>query len=184
MKYTKQNIKETNNPDFLFFWGHTTSQLTINKACLSQWYPSEIALFGEEFKTAEHLMMYHKARFFGDTHAMEQILKADHPKIAKKWGRLVTGFDSKVWDENKYEIVKDVNLLKFTQNIRMAEFLLNTGNKILVEASPYDPVWGIGMKSTDDGVYDVDQWKGENLLGFALMEVRDLIKIGRDLNKL
>lgn len=121
-------------------------------------------------------MMTRKARLFNDHEILEQILKAETPNQAKSLGRKVRNFDPQIWDEHKYEIVKQGNLLKFSQNEKFKEFLLSTGDRILVEASPYDKIWGIGMLETDPKAHDPSQWNGENLLGFALMEVRDLLK--------
>ncbi|WP_295221067.1 NADAR family protein [uncultured Chryseobacterium sp.] len=81
-----------------------------------------------------------------------------------------------LWDEHKYEIVKQGNLLKFSQNEKLKEFLLSTEDKVLVEASPYDTIWGIGMPETNPKAGNPSEWNGENLLGFALMEVRDELK--------
>ncbi|SHF05931.1 conserved hypothetical protein, ribA/ribD-fused [Chryseobacterium takakiae] len=92
-------------------------------------------------------------------------------------GRKVKKFDLDIWNEHKYEIVKKGNFLKFSQNEGFKEFLLSTDNKILVEASPYDTIWGIGMLETDPNTKNPVQWNGENLLGFALMEVRDELGI-------
>lgn len=92
-------------------------------------------------------------------------------------GRKVKNFDPDIWNEHKYGIVKKGNFLKFSQNERFKEFLLSTDNKILVEASPYDTIWGIGMLETDPNAKNPAQWNGENLLGFALMEVRDELRI-------
>ena len=128
------------------------------------------------YKTAEHYMMAGKAKLFNDLEILEQILKSDTPNQAKSLGRKVKNFDPQLWDEHKYEIVKQGNLLKFSQNEKFKEFLLSTNDKILVEASPYDTIWGIGMLETDSKAENPKQWKGENLLGFALMEVRDELR--------
>lgn len=85
-------------------------------------------------------------------------------------------FDPKLWNENKYQIVTQGNLLKFSQNQKFKDFLLSTGDKVLVEASPYDRIWGIGMLETDNRAENPLLWNGENLLGFALMEVRDELR--------
>jgi ribA/ribD-fused uncharacterized protein len=117
-----------------------------------------------------------KARLFNDHEILEQILKAETPNQAKSLGRKVRNFDPKIWNENKYEIVKQGNFLKFSQNEKFKEFLLSTDDTILVEASPYDKIWGIGMLETNAKAKDPTQWNGENLLGFALMEVRDELR--------
>ncbi len=122
-------------------------------------------------------MMAGKAKLFNDHEILEQILKAETPNQAKSLGRKVKDFDLDIWKEHKYEIVKKGNFLKFSQNEEFQEFLLSTDNKILVEASPYDIIWGIGMLETDPNTKNPAQWNGENLLGFALMEVRDELRI-------
>lgn len=179
MKYTLNNTIERfhqkENPEFLFFWGHTVKD-EITKACFSQWFPFEFQENGNIYKTAEHYMMAGKARLFNDHEILEQILKTETPNQAKSLGRKVRNFDPETWNEHKYEIVKQGNRLKFSQNEKFKEFLLSTDDKILVEASPYDKIWGIGMLESDAKAKDPTQWNGENLLGFALMEVRDELR--------
>ncbi|WP_343681013.1 NADAR family protein [Chryseobacterium arthrosphaerae] len=176
MKYTLQNItdrfQKKEKLKFLFFWGHTVKD-EITKACFSQWYPSKFEEDGVLYKTAEHYMMAEKARLFNDYEIAEEILQVKTPNQAKSLGRKVKNFDAQLWDEHKYELVKKGNLLKFSQNQKIRKFLLSTGKKILVEASPYDKIWGIGMLETDRRAENPLLWNGENLLGFALMEVRD-----------
>lgn len=180
MKYTLNNtIEEYNRKEkleFLFFWGHTMKD-EITKSCFSQWFPFEFQENGIIYKTAEHYMMAGKAKLFNDDEVLKQIVKAETPNLAKSLGRKVKNFDPKIWDEHKYQIVRQGNLLKFSQNEKFKEFLLSTNDKILVEASPYDTIWGVGMLETDPRAQNPSQWKGENLLGFALMEVRD--ELGR-----
>lgn len=179
MKYTVENIIERfqkkEKQEFLFFWGHTVKD-EITKACFSQWFPSEFKEDGMSYKTAEHYMMAGKAKLFNDNEILARILKAETPNQAKSLGRKVKNFDPKIWDEHKYEIVKQGNFLKFSQNEKFKQFLISTNDKILVEASPYDAIWGIGMLETDSRAQNPSQWDGENLLGFALMEVRDELR--------
>lgn len=179
MKYTLQNtiekFQKKENPEFLFFWGHTVKE-EITKACFSQWFPGEFEESGIVYNTAENYMMAGKAKLFNDDETLQEILNSDTPNQAKSLGRKVKNFDPKVWDEQKYEIVRRANFLKFSQNEAFKEFLLSTNDKILVEASPYDTIWGIGMLETDPKAQDPSLWKGENLLGFALMEVRDELR--------
>lgn len=179
MKYTLQNtiekFQKKEKIEFLFFWGHTVKE-EITKACFSQWFPFQFEENGIEYQTAEHYMMAGKAKLFNDNETLEEILKSDSPNQAKKLGRKVKNFDPKLWNEQKYEIVKRANLLKFSQNQKFKDFLLSTNDKILVEASPYDTIWGIGMLETDPKAANPIQWDGENLLGFALMEVRDELR--------
>ena len=107
---------------------------------------------------------------------LEQIMRSDDPKEIKALGRKVHGFKEEAWDEVKYPLILNGNYNKFVQNEQLRSFLLSTGDSILVEASPYDRVWGIGLAAEDPRAQDPQQWRGENLLGFALMEVRDEIR--------
>lgn len=179
MKYTSQNVVERfqkkEKLKFLFFWGHTVKD-EITKSCFSQWFPFQFEENGISYKTAEHYMMAGKAKLFNDEEILEQILNAETPNEAKSLGRKVKNFDPKLWDEHKYEIVRQGNLLKFSQNEGFKDFLLSTEDKILVEASPYDKIWGIGMLETNPKAENPSEWNGENLLGFALMEVRDELR--------
>ena len=118
-------------------------------------------------------MMAEKARLFNDAHALAEVLKCNHPMEAKQWGRRVANFDPKIWDKHKYEIVKQGNLHKFSQDTKMKQYLLQTGDRITVEASPRDRIWGIGMSQDNEKAHNPNQWRGQNLLGFALMEVRE-----------
>ena len=179
MKYTIQNITERfqkkEKLKFLFFWGHTGKN-EITKSCFSQWFPMRFQEEGVVYHTAEHYMMVGKARLFNDQESLEKIRQSVSPSQAKSLGRKVKNFDPKIWDEHKYDLVKKGNFLKFSQNTKCKDFLLSTGDKILVEASPYDRIWGIGMLETDTRAENPLLWNGENLLGFALMEVRDELR--------
>ena len=179
MKYTLESIIEKHEKSeklkYLFFWGHSKNGNEITKSCFSQWYESPFEVEGVVYKTAEHWMMAKKAELFGDTEILEKIIQSKTPAEAKKLGRKVKNFDNDVWNENRCEIVVEGNRHKFTQNPEFKEFLLNTGSRILVEASPVDAIWGIGMAKDHKDIYNPSAWKGENLLGFALMEVRDLL---------
>lgn len=121
-------------------------------------------------------MMWSKAKLFNDNDVAEKILKTRDPKTQKALGREVKGFDAKIWDLKKLEIVVQGNIYKFSQNLDLKKQLLDTGSKTLVEGSPYDKVWGVGLKWDDPKILDDKNWQGENLLGIALMEVRRLIK--------
>jgi ribA/ribD-fused uncharacterized protein len=158
---------------YVFFWGHQKSEDSVSKSCFSQWYDSPFQSGGKEFITAEHYMMYHKAKLFGDTIAANKILAARNPGEAKSIGRGVHGFNEAKWVDNRFEIVVNANLAKFSSHPELKEFLLNTGSRVLVEASPVDDIWGIGLAADNPSVENPNLWKGLNLLGFALMEVRD-----------
>ena len=160
-------------PKYLFFWGHTAKRAgAIRQECLSQWYPATFIENGRVFATAEHYMMFHKATLFGDLEVAEQVMQAPNPGAAKSLGRAVRDFDEAVWEARRSAIVIAANLEKFAQNAALKAFLLATGEQVLVEASPTDTVWGIGLAANDPGAGDPWQWRGLNLLGFALMTVR------------
>ncbi|MES2705633.1 MAG: NADAR family protein [Verrucomicrobiota bacterium] len=163
---------------WLLFWGHTPSKDgSITKSCFSQWWDGHVFVEnGVRYATAEHYMMAGKARLFDDPEALEKVLAAKTPALAKKLGRTVTGFDEERWLRARWEIVVQGNLLKFSQHEALKTFLLHTGDRVLVEASPFDPIWGIGMAATDARARNPAEWKGLNLLGFALMEVREKLQ--------
>lgn len=176
LKLLLEEIANGKQFDFLFFWGHKSTPGIITKACFSQWYPINFSENGVEYNCAEQYMMAQKAILFDDKKTLAEIMKATDPGQIKKLGRLVKNFDAKVWDENCRRIVEQGNYLKFTQNKELKEFLLSTDNKILVEASPYDDIWGIKMKQDDPDAKNPYKWKGTNYLGFALTNVREKIK--------
>ncbi len=160
-------------PRFLFFWSHKSHSPDPTEAVLSQWYPAGFSHKGTRYPSAEHWMMAAKARLFGDAAAESRILASPDPGRAKALGRAVEGFDSVVWDKAAYGIVLQGTLLKFSKNKALGQFLRDTGRKILVEASPHDRIWGIGLRKDDPNARVPEKWRGRNLLGFALMEARD-----------
>ena len=160
-------------PKYLCFWGHTPRRAdVIDKSCLSQWFPSPFEVDSIHYPTAEHVMMAGKARLFGDDEMLANILVASHPKKAKTFGRKVRGFQQDVWEQHRYPIVLQASIAKFSQNRAMGDFLRGTDPRVLVEASPYDRIWGVGMKANHPDIHHPSKWKGLNLLGFALMEAR------------
>jgi ribA/ribD-fused uncharacterized protein len=164
---------------YLHFWGHRPRpDGRLGASCLSQWWPSPFVVDGVPYPTAEHWMMAGKARLFADAEAERRVLAARHPAEAKKAGRLVRGFDERTWERERFGIVVEGNVHKFGSHPALREFLLNTGDRVLVEASPVDRVWGIGLAATDDGASDPERWRGANLLGFALMEARRRLRAG------
>ena len=163
--------------DFLFFWGHTNKfNEAAGKFCFSQWYPAPFTVDGVEYKTAEHWMMAQKALLFDDEKSFDKIIASKTPAEAKKLGRLVLRFDEIVWNAKGFDIVKQGNIHKFNQHPAFAEYLLGTGEKVLVEASPVDTIWGIGLSMESEYIKNIYSWRGLNLLGFVLMEVRDFLK--------
>ncbi|GAB5550442.1 MAG: NADAR domain-containing protein [Saprospiraceae bacterium] len=168
---TKQKLK------YLYFWGHRPAPNNeITASCFSQWWDGHpFESEGIIYLTAEHYMMAAKAQLFGDYKIYEAILTAETPGKAKALGRQVKNFDFNVWVSNRCEIVTKGNYLKFSQHEELKRFLLNTNNRVLVEASPVDRVWGIGLVKDDPNASAPALWQGENLLGFCLMEARDLL---------
>lgn len=160
----------------LFFWGHQPERDgRVGAGCLSQWWPSPFTLDGIAFATAEHYMMWRKATLFGDEAMAERVLATPHPHAAKALGGRVAGFDQQTWDEHRCDIVVAGNLAKFRQHAALRTFLLTTGRRVLVEASPVDRIWGIGLTRDDPAAADPARWRGLNLLGFALVQVRDVL---------
>jgi ribA/ribD-fused uncharacterized protein len=158
---------------FLYFWGHRPQKDGgVGAGCLSQWWPAPFTVDGKVYPTAEHWMMAAKARLFGDPEAEHRILGAGGPAQAKKEGRRVRGFDEAVWERERFGIVVEGSVHKFAAHEELWSYLRGTGERVLVEASPLDRVWGIGLAATDEGASDPERWRGLNLLGFALMEAR------------
>ncbi len=173
-----RSIEAGLEPDYLFFWGHTSKGRGLGKECLSQWYPTSFIVDGNTFPTAEHYMMWSKAMLFADGAAAERILAAAEPGAAKQLGRGVRGFDEDELEAHRFRIVVDGSIAKFSQNEELRAFLLGTKQRILVEASPRDTIWGIGMGETNEHARRPSQWRGLNLLGFALMVARARLRSG------
>jgi ribA/ribD-fused uncharacterized protein len=181
MHYTLAALTEQYDRDqplkFIYFWGHTSRPgEPIGKFCLSQWYECPFVVGGFTYNTSEHFMMAQKARLFKDEATFQKIIQSRTPGEAKDLGRLVADFDEQTWLEHRFDIVKTANRHKFGQNPELGEYLRKTGERVLVEASPIDRIWGIGMAEDDKDIANIHAWRGLNLLGFALMEVRDELK--------
>jgi ribA/ribD-fused uncharacterized protein len=177
LEWLLDRVGKGDKVDYVLFWGHTNkSNEAIGKFIFSQWHPPPFSFDGLTYKTAEHWMMAEKARLFHD-HAMRlQIIQSGTPKEAKALGRQVKGFVSNVWDETCYQIVVIGNEHKFSQNPVLKDFLLSTGDKIIVEASPVDAIWGNGLPQDHHNAKNPEYWRGKNMLGFALMQVRDILR--------
>ncbi len=164
-------------PKYIFFWGHLSiAAKQVTKACFSQWYESAFDADGDRYLTAEHYMMAKKAELFNDIEAKAKILTAIDPGKAKALGREVRGFDHEVWLKHRWEIVVQANTYKFQQNTLLRDYLISTQDRVLVEASPIDSIWGIGLAADSPKAQSPHDWQGLNLLGFALMEVRSSIR--------
>lgn len=165
----KSDIKVTD--EYYFFW---------NGFC-SQWYPSEFTIDGVRYNCAEQYMMAQKAILFKDDEQLNLIMHTDSPQVQKAAGRMVKNFDPVKWNEISRLVVYRANLAKFGQNAARFSELFSLDNRIIVEASPYDKIWGIGMHAQDEGIEDPKNWKGLNWLGEAIMQVRsDLRALGAD----
>lgn len=149
--------------DFVFFWGGT----------FSQWCPSIFEIDGVEYNCCEQYMMAKKALLFGDFNTLNKIINTSSPREQKQFGREVVFFEKEKWEKYCKKFVYDANYAKFTQNESMYNELINTGTKEIVEASPEDKIWGIGLHEDDSKAWDKSTWEGTNWLGEAIMLVRD-----------
>ncbi|MGW0120902.1 NADAR family protein [Streptomyces sp. NPDC003327] len=174
-----EQVRRGDRVKWLHFWGHRPHpDGRLTQSCLSQWWPSPFTVDGVRYATAEHWMMAGKARLFGDAEAERAALDARTPAEAKKAGRLVRGFDDAVWERERFGVVVEGSVHKFASDESLRAYLLGTGTRVLVEASPLDRIWGIGLAADDRRAHDPSAWRGLNLLGFALMEARDRLRGG------
>lgn len=157
-------MKETSS--HIYFWG----------SYLSNWFKCSFKDDQFSYPSSEAYLMAQKALLFNDKDSAEKIVKTNDPKKQKALGRLVKGFNDTLWNQHKFDIMVKGLLLKFEQNPNLKKQLLATGTKILVEGSPYDKIWGVGLHYEDELILDEKNWKGENLLGKSLMEVRNKLK--------
>ena len=162
---------------FRCFWGHRPSKDgRLTESVLSQWWPCRFEADGVSYTSAEQRMMAEKARLFGDEAALAQILATDDPGRCKALGRKVSGYDDATWAAVRFGVIVGSNIAKFGQSPALRSYLLSTGDDVLVEASPTDTIWGIGLAASDPRVIDPHQWQGENLLGFALVAARAALR--------
>jgi ribA/ribD-fused uncharacterized protein len=162
---------------YRLFYGHTgRTDGKLSDAVFSQFWPCSFTLGGVRYVWAEQWMMASKARLFGDTEALEHILQAQAPLVCKHIGRQVRGFDETRWREHRFELVTAGNVAKFGQNAALSAYLLDTGDEILVEASPMDGIWGIRLGRGHKDAQDPLRWRGQNLLGFALIRARLILR--------
>ncbi|MBK8980187.1 MAG: NADAR family protein [Planctomycetes bacterium] len=163
MAFTGTEIVETER--FVMFWKPP--------AVFSQWTPSRFEVDGVGYSHAEQFMMAEKARLFGDEAMLAKILASDDPREQKRLGQAVREFDEATWVAQRLAIVVRGNLAKFGQSERRRTLLLATGDRTLVEASPVDRIWGIGLRADHPDAQQPSRWRGLNLLGQALMAVRE-----------
>ena len=151
---------------YIFFYGGP----------FSQWAQTKFTIDGVTYNTAEQYMMCQKALLFGDDEAYQKILKSHDPSTQKATGRKVKNFDAAKWSAVSKSVVYRANLAKFTSSPYLTKFLLDTGDKEIVEASPTDCIWGIGLAENDPDCYDRTKWRGTNWLGEVIMQVRDTLR--------
>ncbi|MCX4328011.1 MAG: NADAR family protein [Lachnospiraceae bacterium] len=143
---------------------------------LSNWYLSGFIVDGIKFSSMEQYMMYQKAVLFGDARIAGEILKTSDAGKIKAYGRKVSGYNDAIWNGARQIIVYNGLLEKFGQNMELKEMLLKTEGHILAECAVRDKIWGIGISMKDENRFDINKWRGQNLLGFALMEARRSLK--------
>ena len=148
--------------EYEFFFG--------GSSVFSNFFPAKYVLYGVEFPSTEHGFMWSKAVTFSDSEYAEKILQEKDPRKAKKLGRKVRNFNDDVWNKVSYNIMKSHNEAKFTQNDDLKKILLGTKNKKLIEASPFDRLWGIGY-SKHKALTNINKW-GKNLQGTLLEEIK------------
>lgn len=164
--------------EYIFFWGPGERGYVVGPSCLCQWYYAPFEIDGVTYITAEHYMMAEKARLFEDEEVRQRIIDAPEPFDAKMLGRHVRGFDDLVWQAQRFDIVFSGSIAKFSQNPELKQFLLQSGETVLVEASPIDSIWGVGLSEDDPDIRNPSRWKGMNLLGFALIQAREVLRNG------
>jgi ribA/ribD-fused uncharacterized protein len=150
---------------FTFFW----------RGPFSQWHPSRFVVGGTTFTHAEQFMMYGKAMLFADRETADRVLQVETPREQKALGRKVKGFDEALWVLFREGIVFQGSYAKYSQNPELRAVLLATRGTTLVEASPTDRIWGIGLAEDDERTRDRSQWLGLNLLGETLTRVREVL---------
>lgn len=150
----------------VFFWK--------NKTPFSNFYHKPFTYKGYPLLFSEQGFMLEKAQLF-DPSMIDKIVHATRPDEAKQYGREIKNYKDKVWANRRYDAMVKVLTAKF-QDPELKAILLRTGDRILVEASPYDRIWGVGLAENDPRILDERNWRGQNLLGKALMQVRDQLK--------
>lgn len=162
---------------YRLFYGHTPRRDgQLSDAVFSQFWPCAFTLGGLRYAWAEQWMMASKARLFGDEEALGRILQAKAPLECKRIGREVRGFDDVLWRHHRFELVTVGNVAKFGQDPALRLYLLATADEILVEAAPTDKIWGIGLGRAHADAQSPQRWRGQNLLGFALMRARSILR--------
>lgn len=167
---TPTNNGHFENDKYVFFWGGP----------FSNWFPEEFVMDTPNgslpFNCSEQAMMFFKALLFDDEVTATKIMRERSPRQQKVFGKEVKNFNQKHWHTKCVDIVTDILVSKFLANDVMFKILMDTGNKIIVEASPHDRIWGIGMAVNDQNILDESKWDGTNFLGISLMNARAILK--------
>lgn len=166
--------------NMVFFWKpHPKQRGQIDESCCCQWWLEDFVYDGVNFRSAEHAMMYGKAKMFGDQNIMRQVLAEPEPREVKNLGRKVQNFSEPIWQAESYAMIVEINKAKFLQSPRLNKWLLShPENTVFVEASPFDELWGI--KRANDGkqnLNDINTWCGFNKLGFAITQAYQELKL-------
>lgn len=160
-----------------------------SKDILSNFYRTTFEIDGIKYNCVEQYFQHQKAIVFGALDTAEKILKTTSPTIQKSLGRKsIPNFDGKIWNSKSHsdsvtsgdskciDVMQKGLMAKFSQNLELKQFLMGTGDKILVEAAPRDLFWGVGYGKTNENIQDPKKWRGQNRLGFELMKVRKLLR--------
>lgn len=159
------------------FYGHTPrSDGALSDACFSQWWKCRFEADGLTYANAEQYMMAAKARLFADEVTLAQILAEEDPSKVKALGRQVKGFVDSTWAAARFDAVTAGSIAKFSSSPALRAYLLSTGDEVLVEAAPRDRIWGIGLGRENPLVSEPARWRGQNLLGFALVRARTALR--------
>ncbi len=169
-------IKDQTDRDFICF--HKPEE---ENGYLSNWYQSRFSFRGTVFSSVEQYMIYRKAIIFGDNAVCNRIMATDDVAEIKLLGRSVRNYNSNLWDGQRQIIVYQGLLARFAQNDELRFRLLNTGSAVIAECAVTDKIWGIGLSMDDDRRFLIDQWRGSNMLGFSLMQVRNMLQETRNL---
>lgn len=143
---------------------------------LSNWFISYFIVDDMKFSSVEQYMMYQKAICFCDTDIAEKIMQTNDVASIKSLGRSVSNYDDNVWSKVREKVVFDGLMAKFSQNIDLKKQLLETNDAILAECAVKDLIWGIGLSMKDPNRFDITKWRGKNLLGYNLMQVREKLR--------
>jgi ribA/ribD-fused uncharacterized protein len=156
--------------DFVFFWGSSSP--------FSNWYPSPFIHDDVDYNCSEQFMMAAKAKLFDDPQSLKKIMNTNSPREQKAYGRMIKNFNQDWWMLNCIDIMVPALVNKFLQNPDCRDAMANTGTKEIVEASPVDAVWGIGLSASNPLAWEKETWQGKNLLGVCLMRTRAILPNG------